>query len=156
MRAHTHVDELAMVMYGNACRRGALVGKRFPDLAHAESPFLPLCLSLSLSTRKTEPLSDSGKSLLEFSILCSLPSLRAQGQHGGGFESGARRGRRRRTKRRLWSNRHLFKPTAEERKSNLPLFSSRLINSPQAWSVWCLSHIPKWSDVLFMIDWEVI
>lgn len=148
MRAHPHVDELAMVMYGNACRRGALVGKRFPDLAHAESPFLPLCLSLSFSTRKTEPLSDSGKSLLEFSILCSLPSLWAQGQHGGGFESGARR--RRRRKRRLWSNRHLFKPTAEECKKQSSSFLP-LANSLSPGLKWCLSYIPKWSDVLLRL-----
>ncbi len=84
--------------------------------------FHSVCLFLSLPTRKTEPLSDSGKSLLEFSILCSLPSLRAPGQHGGGFESGARRGRM------LWSNRHLFKPTTEDCKkqssSFLPLANS--------------------------------
>lgn len=112
-------------------------------------PSFPLYLSLSLSRRKTEPLSDSGKSLLESSILCSLPSLRARGQHGGGFESGARRGRKRR-KRRLWSNRHLFKPTAEECKRQSSSFFPSA-NSLSSGLKWRFSHIPKWSDVFLRL-----
>lgn len=73
MRVHARVEEPMWVMYGNECRRGVLVGKRFPDLTHTESPFLPVCLSLALSfsPREKQNLYLTVESLCSSSLFCA-------------------------------------------------------------------------------------